>query len=117
MTKKGRKDEKKVKDSAIVGNKNASLKITDLSDNLLGIELTNSLPVRGVQFTLEGVKISEVRTTAHTKGFLADFNSEAGTVIIISASGDTIKAGKSQVAEVVYEMGGSAKLSKIKIVK
>ena len=117
VTKKGRKDERKTKGSTIVGSKKASLKIVDLSDKLLGIELTNSVPVRGVQFTLEGVKMTEVRTTAHTKGFLVDFNSESGVVIIISTSGDKIKAGKGQITEVLYEMGGTANLSKIKIVK
>jgi arylsulfatase A-like enzyme len=120
MTKKGRKDERKVKVSAIVDNNNASLKIVDLSDKLFGIELTNSVPVRGVQFTLEGVKVSEVRTTAHTKGFLAEFNSESGAVIIISVSGDKIKVGKNQIVEVVYEMAEMAEmanLSKIKIVE
>ena len=63
------------------------------------------------------MKISELHTTDHTKGFLADFNSESGVAIIISTSGDKIKAGKNQIAEVVYETGGVAKLSKIKIVK
>jgi arylsulfatase A-like enzyme len=117
VTKKGRKDEREVKESAIVENEKASLKIIDLSDHLLGIQLTNTVPVRGVQFTLEGVKISEVRTTAHTKGFLADFNSASGAVIIISASGDKIKTGKNLIVEVVYEMAEMANLSKIKIVK
>ena len=117
MTKKGRKDEREVKESARVENKNAFLKIVDLSDKLLGIELTNTVPVRGIQFTLEGVKISEVRTTAHTKGFLAEFNSESGAVIIISFSGDKIKVGKNQIVEVVYEMAEMANLSKIKIVE
>jgi hypothetical protein len=116
-TKKGRKDEREVKESARVENKNAFLKIVDLSDKLLGIELTNTVPVRGIQFTLEGVKISEVRTTAHTKGFLADFNSESGAVIIISIAGDIIKVGKHQIVEVVYETAEMANLSKITIVK
>ena len=116
-TKKGSKNERGVKESVIVENKNAFLKIVDLSDKLLGIELTNTVPVRGIQFTLEGVKISEVRTTAHTKGFLADFNSESGAVIIISIAGDIIKVGKHQIVEVVYEMAEMANISKITIVK
>ena len=55
------------------GNEDATLKIVRESETALGIELTNSVPIRGVQFTLKGADMSEIRTTARSKDFLADF--------------------------------------------
>jgi hypothetical protein len=36
---------------------------------------------------------------------------------MISTAGDKIMPGRAHIAEVTYEMGGAAHLSKIKIVK
>ena len=93
------------------------LKLVDVSGNILGIDLTNDVPVRGAQFTLGGVEINEVRTTSRTEGFSASFNEENGTVILVSLSGDKIAAGKGLIAEILHDNGGSASLSEIKIVR
>ncbi len=95
----------------------AILKLVDVSGNILGIDLTNDVPVRGAQFTLGGVKINEVRTTSRTEGFSASFNEENGRVILISLSGGEITPGNGLIAEILHDNGGSASLSEIKIVK
>ena len=111
------KVEKKAKDSMVAESKDATLKIVEGSGNTVGIDLTNTIPVRGVQFTIEGAKITEVRPTSRIKGFLAEFNKESGIVIIVSTSGDKIAPGTGLIAEVKYDKGGSASLSGIKIAK
>jgi len=115
------KVEKTVKKKSIqieaAGSKDATLKIVPGSGTTLGLELTNSVPIRGVQFTLEGADIREIRTTARSKDFLADFNKEAGKVVILSASGSKVAPGSGLIAELVCDTIGSAKLSEIKIVK
>ena len=95
----------------------ASLKLVEVSGNILGIDLTNNVPVKGVQFTLEGVKITEIRTTSRTEAFSPNFNEENGKVIMISLSGDEIPPGKGLIAEISHDNGGSASLSEITIVK
>ena len=95
----------------------ATLKIVEVSGNILGIDLTNDVPVRGVQFTLEGPKITDVRTTSRTEGFSPSFNEENGRVILVSLSGGEIATGKGLIAEILCDNGGSASLSEIKIVK
>jgi delta 1-pyrroline-5-carboxylate dehydrogenase len=99
------------------GSEDAVLKIVAGTGNTLGIELTNGIPIRGVQFTVEGAHMNEIRTTARSKGFLADFNKEAGKVIILSASGDKIASGSGLIAELVCDKIDSASLSEIKMVK
>jgi hypothetical protein len=99
------------------GNEDATLKIVPGSETTLGLELTNSVPIRGLQFTLNGADISEIRTTARSKDFLVDFNKEAGKVVILSASGDKIAAGSGLIAELVCNTIDSASLSEIKLVK
>ena len=111
------KVEKKAKDSMVAESKDATLKIVEGSGNTVGIDLTNNVHVRGVQFTIEGAKITEVRPTSRIKGFLAEFNKESGIVIIVSMSGNTIAPGTGLIAEVIYNKGGSASLSGIKIAK
>ena len=111
------KVEKKAKDSMVAESKDATLKIIEGSGNTVGIDLTNTIPVRGVQFTIEGAKITEVRPTSRIKGFLAESNKESGIVIIVSMSGNTIAPGTGLIAEVIYDKGGSASLSGIKIAK
>ena len=111
------KVEKKAQGPMTVESKDATLKIVEGSGNTVGIDLTNTIPVRGVQFTIEGAKITEVRPTSRIKGFLAEFNKESGIVIIVSMSGDTIAPSTGLIAEVIYNKGGSASLSGIKIAK
>ena len=92
-----------------------SLKIGAVSGNSVGIDLTNGVPVRGVQFTVEGVKATEVRTTSRTAGFIAKFNEKNGRVIMVSSSGGAITPGKGAIAEIICDNPKSARLSEIKI--
>ena len=94
----------------------ATLKVVAGSGNVVGIDLTNSGPVRGVQFTLEGAKITEVRTTSRTPGFLSKFNGENGKVILVSASGDKIAQGTGLIAEIVCDKKSSVSLTGIIVV-
>lgn len=80
------------------------------------VELKNDIPVRAVQFALTGVKITEIRTTPRSKGFLAKFNEQNGKVIILSTAADEIAPGKGVIAEVVCDKPASAKLAEVKIV-
>ena len=97
--------------------KKATLALKKGSNNTLGIDLENSVPVRGVQFTMKGVKMTEVRTTSRTAGFMVKFNEETGIVILVSISGDEIPPGNGLVAEVIGEKvpGSEAHLSDIMI--
>jgi hypothetical protein len=95
--------------------KMATLTIKAGSGNTLNVDLTNSVPVRGMQFTLSGVKITEVRTTKRAAGFLAKFNDGNGAVILISAADERIAPGKGPIAEVICDKPGSAQLSGIKM--
>jgi len=95
----------------------STLKIVASSGNTVGVDLTNKVPVKGVQFTIEGVKVTEVRTTSRTEGFLAEFNEKNGRVILLSFSGDKIDQGTGPIAEIICGEGASARLSGIKIVK
>jgi delta 1-pyrroline-5-carboxylate dehydrogenase len=99
------------------GSEDATLKIVPVSETTLGLELTNSVPIRGVQFTLKDADISEIRATVRSKDFLTDFNKESGKVVILSASGDKIAAGSGLIAELVCAKIDSASLSEIKLVK
>ena len=80
------------------------------------VELINEAPVRAVQFDLTGVKITQVRTTDRTKGFLAKFNEQNGKVILLSTAGEEISPGKGAVLEVVCDKPDAASLSGVKIV-
>jgi hypothetical protein len=93
----------------------AVLKLVAVTENMFGIDLKNTVPVRGVQFTLEGVTITEVRTTNRSEGFFASFNKENGKVIMASLSGDEIPPGEGLMAEIVGDKSGSARLSGVKI--
>ena len=62
------------------GSEDATLKIVPVSETTLGLELTNSVPIRGVQFTLKDADISEIRATVRSKDFLTDFNKESGNI-------------------------------------
>jgi hypothetical protein len=83
--------------------KKAVLSIGKVSKNKIAIDLVNSVPVRGVQFTMLGVKMTEVRAVSRTTGFFVKFNEETGIVILASTTGDEIVPGKGPIAEVVFE--------------
>ena len=93
-----------------------SLTVAAASKDFATIKLQNEIPVMGIQFTLTGVKITEIRTTDRTKGFLAKFNEQNGKVIILSTAGDKVAPGNGVVAEIVCDKPGSAVLSEVKIV-
>ena len=93
-----------------------SLSVVAASKDLATITLQNEISVQGVQFELTGVKITEVRTTDRTKGFLAKFNEQNGRVILLSTTGDKIGPGAGAVAEIVCDKPGSAVLSGVQIV-
>ena len=95
--------------------KKAIITLKASSDKVLSVEMINSVPVRGAQFTIGGVKITEVRTTKRTAGFLAKFNENNGAVILLSTSGNKIAPGKGSIAEVICDQSKSAQLSAIKI--
>ena len=96
--------------------KKATLELKAGPGHNLGVELINTVPVRGVQFIVSGVNITEVRTTKRTAGFLAKFNEKNGKVILLSTSGDKIAPGKGSVAEIICDKPGAATLSGVKIV-
>ena len=98
-------------------SKDASLKLVAGDKNVHKINLENSIPIRGVQFVLEGVEITNVNNTERTKGYLANFNAESGAVIIVHTSGGKIEAGKGSIAEIVCVERGSPTLSDIKLAK
>lgn len=95
----------------------ATIKIVGGSGNVLSIGLTNKVPIRVVQFTIEGVQVREVRTTSRTTGFQADLNKKSGKVVMLSLSGDKISSGTGMIAEVVCDKKDAASLSGIKIIK
>jgi len=115
--KAGETVKKKSKRIKAVESEEATIKIVGGSGNVFGIELTNKVPVRGVQFAVEGVQMNEVRTTSRTTGFMSDFNKESGIVVMLSTSEDKIPSGTGLIAEIVCDKKDSASLSGIKIVK
>jgi len=100
-----------------VTSSDATLTIVQGTGNAVGIDLENKISVRGVQFTLTGAKITDVRTTLRTEGFNANFNQESGIVILLSLAGNEIAPGTGAIAEIICEEGGSPALTDIKIGK
>jgi len=98
------------------GVKEPSVKLIPGAKSVAKVDLQNDVPVRALQFAVTEAKISEVRTTDRTKGFLAKFNEKNGMVIILSTAGDEIAPGKGAVAEIVCDKPASAKLVDGKIV-
>ena len=92
------------------------LSVVKHSKTTARVVLNNDVPVRGVQFTVEAVKVTEVHTTERTAGFLAKFNEKNGMVLMVSASNDVITPGKGPIAEIICDKPGDAKLSGVKIV-
>jgi len=84
--------------------------------NTAKLELRSDIPVRALQFSVSGAKITEVRTTGRAKGFFSKFNEKNGMVIILSTAGEEIAPGKGEVAEIVCDKPATAKLADVKIV-
>jgi hypothetical protein len=99
-----------------VQGEEATLTLTDISKNTFGIELNNSAPVRLVQFTVNGIKDAQVRSTARTDGFLIKFTKDNTKVTILSPSGNTIAPGSGFIVEMSCD-APTATLSDIKIAK
>jgi hypothetical protein len=96
------------------GEKNLTL--AKGSGNGMDLELSNDVPVRGVQFTLNGANPTEIRTTARAEGFFAKCNEKNGTVVLVSISGKKIAPGSGPIAEIVCDKtAGAAGLSNVKI--
>ena len=98
-----------------VPEKKATLTLKPGEKNTFGIDLKNSVPVRGIQFTLSGLKMTEVRTASRTAGFLAKFNEETGIVILVSTAADEIAPGKGPVLKILGEKVPDAEVSLSKI--
>jgi hypothetical protein len=98
------------------GVKEPSVKLVPGAKGVAQVELQNDVPVRALQFAVTEAKITEVRTTDRTKGFLAKFNDKNGKVIILSTAGEEIPPGKGAIAEIVCDKPASAKLVDGKIV-
>jgi hypothetical protein len=96
-------------------SKDAKLKIVAGEGSVIGLDLENTVPIRGVQCALNGAKISEIRTTERTKGYLTKFNEATGIIILVDMSGKKIPPGKGPIAEVVCDNARSASLSEIKL--
>ena len=94
---------------------NISLQLVDIAEDMVGIDLMNTVPVRGVQFTIEGVAIADVLTTSRSEDFMASFNEESGKVLIVSLAGDEILPGGGLIAEILFDGNGLARLSEIVI--
>jgi len=92
------------------------LKAVKVSKNSANVLLANKVPVRGLQFTVTGVKVSEIRTTKRTKGFLAKFNDKNGTVLVVSASAASIEPGMGSVLEIVCDKPEAVIITNEKIV-
>ena len=112
-----KKTEAKPQNSMKLDSEDAKLKIVPGGENIVGIELENKVPIRGVQFLLKDVKITEIRTTARTKGYLAKFNEATGIIILVDMSGKKIPPGTGPIAEVVCDKAGSARLLDIKLAR
>ena len=98
------------------GVKEPSVKLVPGAKGVANVDLQNDVPVRAIQFAVTDAKISEVRTTDRTKGFLAKFNEKNGKVIILSTAGVEIAAGNGAIAEIVCDKPAAAKLVDGKIV-
>jgi len=107
--------EKAVPEKKAEPEKKATLILKPGENNSFGIDLENSVPVRGVQFTLSGLKMTEVQTASRTEGFLAKFNEETGIVILVSTAADEIAPGKGPVLKILGEKVPDAEVSLTKI--
>jgi hypothetical protein len=94
-----------------------SLQLVEIAEDMAGIDLTNTVPVRGVQFTIGGVEIADVLTTSRSEDFMARFNEENGRVLMVPLGGDEIVPGEGLIAEILFDGNGPAHLSEIVIVE
>jgi hypothetical protein len=85
-----------------------SLSVVYTSGNSASLPLDNQGEVGGVQFDVGGTQVTEVRTTARTEGFFAQFIN--GRVILIPLSGGSIAPGTGPIVEIVHS-GGPVKIS------
>lgn len=100
-----------------VDEKDALLKSKVLSATALSLDLTSSVPIRGIQCTIEGTRITEIKTTARSAKLLANFNENTGIVILVSMSGEKIAPGAGSIAEVACDQAANALLTNVKITK
>lgn len=91
----------------------AILQLAEISDDVVAVNLINTLPVRGVQFTIAGVEIVDVLTTSRSEDFFVSFNGENGKVMMVSLARDVISPGEGSIAEIVFDGSSSARLSEI----
>lgn len=99
-------------------NGRAVLYLGSISGNTCPIEMVNVVPVKGVQFTLNGAQPVEVYTTSRTEGFFVAYNKEEGMVIMVSLSGAKIKPGVGTIVFITCDGSwGRIYLSNIRIVE
>jgi len=108
-------DDENVDELPPSGEGETNLTLSKGSETGVNLELSNDIAVRGVQFTLDGAKPSEIRTTSRTEGFFAKFNEKNGMVVLVSLSGKKIPPGQGPIAEIVCDKAGSASLSNVKV--
>ena len=111
-----RKAREKLQLPTAVKGEEATLTLTNISENSFGVELKNSAPVRLVQFSINGIEDAKVRSTARTEGFLIKFTKDNAKVTILSPSGNTIAPGAGFIVEISCD-APTATLSDIKIAK
>jgi len=87
----------------------AKLTIGSISGDGVNVDLTNDVPVGGVQFILNGVQPTQVRTTARSEGFVPSFH--GNKLNLMNLSRKTISPGSGPILEIVGNNGGSVKLS------
>lgn len=112
-----KKAETTPQNSMKLDSEDAQLKIVPGGENVVGVELENKVPIRGVQFSLKDVKITEIRTTARTEGYLAKFNEATGIIILVDISGKKIPPGTGPIAEIICDKSSSARLAEIKLAR
>lgn len=111
------KVKKKLQMPKRVDPEDATLNILNKSDDIIGIDLNNTVPVRILQFNIKGVKIKEIRTTKRTEGFSAKHIARKDNkIVILSPSDKAIAPGSGLIAEIICDKVDSANLSDIKIV-
>ncbi len=115
ITKASERIEKKSQSAIVEKDKGPTLNLVPISDNTVGIDLTNSVSVKGLQFTITGAKINQASITSRTQEFLVEFNKDNGKVILLSFSGKTIAPGTGTIAKIICDGGGSASITDIKI--
>ncbi len=103
---------------AKIQKEEADLTIGTVSGTKVAIDLVNNVPVRGIQFTVKGANMIELRTTTRAIGFLAKFNEVNGVVILASTTDDAVAPGKGAVAEIICKKapGSELRLSEVIIV-